>query len=85
MQDRHTNRRQYFNEQAFTTQNYVIPHLSKFVTIDKNTSVLEIGCGEGGNLQPFVDIGCSVTGIDILEHKIKMAEDFIDLKNSNLE
>ncbi len=38
--------------------------------------ILEVGCGEGGNLEPFLDKGCNVTGVDILEPKIKNAKKF---------
>ena len=29
-----------------------------------------MGCGEGGNLVPFAQLGCRVTGIDIAECRI---------------
>jgi len=71
MQERHTDRKRYFNEQVITTEKYVIPFLNEFIKIDSNLSVLEIGCGEGGNLKPFLDMGCSVTGVDLSEGKIE--------------
>jgi 2-polyprenyl-3-methyl-5-hydroxy-6-metoxy-1,4-benzoquinol methylase len=71
MQERHKNREKYFKEQVFTTQKYVIPYIMEVLSVDADTKVLEIGCGEGGNLQPFLDIGCTVTGVDILPHKIE--------------
>jgi len=71
MQERHTDRKKYFNEQVITTEKYVIPFLNKFIKIDSNISVLEIGCGEGGNLKPFLNLGCFVTGVDLSEGKIK--------------
>jgi SAM-dependent methyltransferase len=33
--------------------------------------VLEIGCGEAGNLKPFLDLGCICTGVDFSIHKIE--------------
>lgn len=33
--------------------------------------VLELGCGEGGNLLPFVEAGCRGTGIDLNRSKIE--------------
>jgi len=33
--------------------------------------VLELGCGEGGNLLPFVEAGCRGTGIDLNRTKIE--------------
>ncbi|NOR74181.1 MAG: class I SAM-dependent methyltransferase, partial [Draconibacterium sp.] len=76
MQKRHNNKQQYFNEQAKTTQKFVVPFLSNFLDIDSNTTVLEIGCAEAGNLKPFVDLGCNVTGIDIACGRIKLAKEF---------
>jgi len=76
MQKRHKNKHQYFNEQATTTKKFVLPFLSKLVKIDSNTSVLEIGCAEAGNLKPFMDLGCKVTGIDIACNRIELAKEF---------
>jgi SAM-dependent methyltransferase len=43
---------------------------------DRETTVLEIGCGEAGNLKPFVDMGCKATGIDISCARIELAKEF---------
>ncbi len=66
MQKRHLDRRAYFKEQARITEKYYIPYIQKYI---KNISgkVLEIGCGEGGNLLPFVRLGCEGVGVDIAE------------------
>jgi len=76
MQERHIRRDIYFEEQAYTTVAYVIPFIFGSMEIRPGTSVLEIGCGEGGNLRPFLEAGCEVTGVDILAEKIKNAETF---------
>ncbi|MBN1820710.1 MAG: class I SAM-dependent methyltransferase [Prolixibacteraceae bacterium] len=76
MHERHTNRAQYFEEQIYTTEKYVIPFINGCKKISPETSVLEIGCGEGGNLKPFMDLGCKITGIDLSERKIELAVDF---------
>ena len=72
MQQRHTNRRQYFNEQTESTKKYVLPYIKQGVeqcngTITQGTRVLEIGCGEGGNLLPFLEIGCECYGVELSE------------------
>src|SRR5699024_9417138 len=54
-----------------------IPFIAQYKPINENTRVLEIGCGEGGNLQPFLDIGCKVTGIDLSSGKIENARTFL--------
>jgi SAM-dependent methyltransferase len=76
MQKRHSNRQQYFLEQETTTRKHVIPFIGKFKEITPELRVLEIGCGEGGNLKPFLDCDCRVTGIDLSEHKIGLARSF---------
>jgi 2-polyprenyl-3-methyl-5-hydroxy-6-metoxy-1,4-benzoquinol methylase len=68
---RYTNRLQYFCEQDYTARKYILPFVG---VIPK--SVLEIGCGEGGNLKPFLDVGCKVTGIDLAWKKIYNAKLF---------
>lgn len=76
MQDRHKNRERYFNEQARTTEKYVIPYIESEHILDENTTVLEIGCGEGGNLKPFVDRGCKCVGVDMAKNKIENGKAF---------
>ncbi len=74
MQARHFDREQYFNEQSYTTFKYVIPFISELIPINSETKVVEIGCGEGGNLKPFLDMGCKVVGIDLSTWKISEGE-----------
>jgi SAM-dependent methyltransferase len=76
LQTRHTDKQLYFKEQIYTTEKYVIPFISQAMKVDPSISVLEIGCGEGGNLMPFLDIGCSVIGVDLSESKIRNAQTF---------
>ncbi len=83
MQNRHSNRSAYFNEQAVTTKKYVIPYIEQHAAIKGKTKVLEIGCGEGGNLLPFLEEGCEVCGIDISKNKINNARKFLaDYENT---
>ncbi len=76
MHQRHTDKQQYYREQEYTTVHYVIPFISNHLTIDSRIKILEIGCGEGGNLKPFLDRGCRVTGVDIAQHRIDTAREF---------
>ena len=76
MHERYINRKLYFEEQSYTTQKYVIPYINKVRQITSDHIILEIGCGEGGNLMPFVDLGCRVVGIDINEEQIQKAREF---------
>ena len=37
---------------------------------------MEIGCGEAGNLKPFLDLGCICTGVDFSIPKIEKGKEF---------
>ena len=76
MQQRQLDRRLYFKELATTSEKYFVPYLENFVKIGAGTNVLEIGCGDGGNLLPFAKLGCSVVGCDIADMRINDARKF---------
>ena len=76
MQTRHKNRFLYFNELATTSKNYFMPYIQQACPIQTGMNVLEIGCGDGGNLLPFSQIGCRTTGIDISINRIEDAKMF---------
>lgn len=80
MQQRHINRKAYFEEQAYTARKYYIPYINKHIGIIPDR-VLEIGCGEGGNLLPFAELGCDVTGVDMAISRIEQARSFFVEKN----
>ena len=92
MQKRHKDRQQYFNEQSESTKRYVLPYIMQDVGNDnslnnKKMRVLEIGCGEGGNLLPFLEIGCECCGIELSKFNYNNAIKFYDdnLLKSNLQ
>lgn len=73
MQKRHTDRKMYFRDLEITSKEFYISYLSDFTELTPKSRILEVGCGEGGNLVPFAQLGCKVTGIDIAECRIKEA------------
>lgn len=81
MQQRHFDRHQYFKELAKTSEKYFIPYIMQYHDICKDTAILEIGCGEGGNLLPFAKIGCNVLGIDISKNRINEAKQLFAKEN----
>ena len=85
MQLRHSNRLQYFNELASTTREYYIDYLKDHFNLSAKCKVLEIGCGEGGNLLPFAELGCNVKGIDISKTRIEQAREFFEYYNTSGE
>ena len=78
MQLRHSNRLQYFRELANTAREYYIDYLKNHFNLSSKCRVLEIGCGEGGNLLPFAEMGCDVMGIDISKTRIEQAQEFFE-------
>ena len=77
MQSRHKDRRQYFNEQAITTREYVLPFIEEIKKLEKGDRILEVGCGEGGNLIPFIERGMEVTGVDINTRQLERAKEYL--------
>lgn len=75
MQERHINRETYFEEQARTTRKHYIPYVYKYMGIIPD-KVLEVGCGEGGNLLPFAEMDCDVYGVDMATSRIEQARSF---------
>ena len=77
MHERHSDRELYFREQAQTTSKHVLPFFAGIIEPGPDVTVLEIGCGEGGNLLPFVEAGCHrIVGIDLSVNKIENARKF---------
>lgn len=77
MEARYQDRNIYFNEQSKTTKQHVIPFIQQYKKIDRNTRLLEIGCGEGGNLPPFLDIGCTTIGVDIQQKQVENSMQYL--------
>jgi len=76
MQKRHSDPLQYINEQILSTQRYIVPFIQQVKPIQASTQVLEIGCGEAGNLKPFLDLGCKCTGVDYSVGKIEKGREY---------
>ncbi len=76
MHDRHTNRERYFREQAEVTERFIIPYIETVLPLHKDLVIAEIGCGEAGNMMPFLNMGCKVVGIDLSESKIENGKEY---------
>lgn len=73
MQKRHLDRHLYFTELANTSRAFYIDYVDGHFPLTCDSRVLEVGCGDGGNLLPFAEIGCTVKGIDQSEERISKA------------
>ena len=76
MGNRYQDRHQYFNELVETSTAFYVDYIRQFIPIAEGTRVLEVGCGEGGNLLPFALNGCDVVGVDLSETKIENARNY---------
>lgn len=77
MFERHRNRKIYFEEQGITTKKFVIPYIEQIKSINSSSRILEIGCGEGGNIAPFLELGCQAYGVDLNARQIENAKEFL--------
>lgn len=77
MFDFHSDRFLYYRQQQQNTNDYVIPFIERSFTLRPGMQVLEVGCGEGGVLKPFVERGCIGTGIDPHKFRCDLAIEFM--------
>lgn len=82
MQKRHLDGKLYFDELAYSTKKYIIPYIDEYYPVSQDMKVLEIGCGAGGNLFPFLEMGCEVTGFDLNKPRIAEARKILDADNN---
>ena len=52
-------------------------------TFDSDTKVLDIGCGFGNNLLPFLLKGCQCSGVEITDEMAKIAQDTLHGRGFN--
>lgn len=78
MQERHKDYKTYFEESISSSVKYYIPYIKECASlpIGKSLKVLEVGCGLGGNLFPFAEMGCKVSGVDIDALSVENAKAF---------
>ena len=75
MFDFHTNPSAKFEQQVEVTRNYILPFCQEVGRIE-GTKVLEVACGEGGVLLPFLENGSHITGVDLSVSRIENAKIF---------
>lgn len=83
MQKRHKDRAIYFKELSITSKEYFIPYIQHWHAIKTGMNVLEIGCGDGGNLLPFSQMGCHTVGVDKATYRIEDAKRFFEETHAN--
>jgi SAM-dependent methyltransferase len=72
----HKDERVRYEQQVDNARQYVLPFIEVTKFIGSDTNVLEIGCGEGGVLVPFMEKGAFCVGVDLSEPRIELAKGF---------
>ncbi len=74
----HKDDRVRYEQQVDNSRSYVLPFIAETCKLGEGVTILEIGCGEGGVLRPFVELGCSCVGVDLNQLRIDLANDFLE-------
>ena len=74
----HADAAKYFEINVANTERYILPFIEKIKPIINGMRVLEIGCGEGGVLKPFLDKGCICVGIEFDEVRLVKGRNFLE-------
>ncbi len=74
----HKDEKVRYEQQVDNSRSYVLPFIEQTKAIGKGVNVLEIGCGEGGVLVPFMDKGAFCVGVDLNPIRIDLANGFYE-------
>jgi len=73
----HTDYKIRYQQQVDNAREYVLPFIEQTVTVSAALRVMDIGCGEGGVLIPFLELGCNAVGIELDELKSGYAKNLL--------
>lgn len=79
----HADRKRYFDIQALNSSKYIVPFIESNLAITKGMRVLEIGCGEGGVLKPFLEKGAVCVGVEFDRLRIENGEKWLSEQIEN--
>ncbi len=65
-----------YDQQVDNSRSYVLPFIEETKQVGKGVNVMEIGCGEGGVLVPFMESGAYCVGVDLNPLRIDLANKF---------
>jgi 2-polyprenyl-3-methyl-5-hydroxy-6-metoxy-1,4-benzoquinol methylase len=73
----HADRKRYFDIQQLNSEKYLLPFIESNFTIKEGMRLLEIGCGEGGVLKPFLHKGVVCVGVEFDNTRIENGEKWL--------
>lgn len=82
----HADRKRYFDIQVSNSEKYILPFIESNFSIFEGMRVLEIGCGEGGVLKPFLGLGAICTGVEFDKTRTENGAKWLaeDIQKGNL-
>ena len=75
MLKQHANISERHRQQVENSRNYVLPFIEEVLPIMPGMKVLEVGCDAGGVLEPFMEKGAVVMGVDLSPNPIGKAQE----------
>ncbi|MDX1909117.1 MAG: class I SAM-dependent methyltransferase [Bacteroidia bacterium] len=69
----HTQHDVRFRQQVDNAREYLLPFIQAVMPVRSGMRIMEIGCGEGGVLVPFLELGAVCTGVDLSPTRIASA------------
>ena len=66
----HQDKEKYFDINVANVKKHILPFIEAKYPIQAGMRVLEIGCGEGGVLKAFLDLGCTGVGVELDETRL---------------
>ncbi|MCS6916873.1 MAG: class I SAM-dependent methyltransferase [Chitinophagales bacterium] len=73
----HQDKEAYFRMQYEHAKHYVLPFMETVKPVKAGQQVLEVGCGEGGVLQAFLERGLRGTGVELSSDRSALARRFL--------
>lgn len=73
----HADRKRYFDIQALNSAKYIVPFIESHFKPNAGCRVLEIGCGEGGVLKPFLEKGAICVGVEFDRLRVENGEHWL--------
>lgn len=83
----HRDEKLRFEQQVLNAEQDLLPFIQPYFHPSPLRRVLEIGCGEGGVLKPFLQRGCRAVGVELVAYRLQLAKSFLKdyLDNKQLE
>lgn len=66
-----------YQQQVDNAREYVLPFIEKGLPDTSGIHIMDIGCGEGGVLVPFLEKGCTAVGVELDEIKSGYAKSLL--------